>query len=605
MVLSAAVLVVWEYTMVPDQPTGPPNEQKAASASGDQPNDQATADGEARTGDTEGEAATGEETASAAASDQQRQDDQTEDGVDSPADGEQDGEKIGKSADSDGSDDGTETEQATEREPVEAVTHTLKTDQFDVTVTNRRGGRLKSVFLTSTEEYKERGDLVGAIPDGSPHLPFATSFTKGAIRVPQDANFKFVPEASEQRQDGSSYKAVTYRYVDPGGQFQIDKTFEIQPDTPYGVKMKVNVENLREQGTVVDSMAVDIFGYNDPDEETSWMNFRPNGTNGSCYTTNGLNRSSHSGIEEALSYEGVDIKWGAIDTRYFTLTNIPLGDNIESCSLQKVDSNYLRTRIETGDMTIPAGSSKTFEHLMYLGPKHVDVLAEVDNGLSKDVMLSSAVDYGLFSFLARPLRVLLNWIQDYVVNWGLAIIILTILIKLLTWPINMKAYRSMEGMKEIQPKLQEIRDKYEDDRQKMTEKSMELFQENDVSPMGGCLPMLVQMPFLYALYIMIYYSVELYHADFIFWYTNLSAPDPYYILPAVMGAVMFVQQGMMSGATQANPQAKIMTKVMPVMFTLFMVFLPSGLVLYYSINLLIGIGQQLYVRYGSDTETDD
>jgi YidC/Oxa1 family membrane protein insertase len=135
----------------------------------------------------------------------------------------------------------------------------------------------------------------------------------------------------------------------------------------------------------------------------------------------------------------------------------------------------------------------------------------------------------------------------------------------------------------------------------MTEETMKLFQENDVSPMGGCLPMLLQMPILYGLYVMIYSSVELYHADFILWYDNLAAPDPFYVLPILMGVVMFGQQQMMNTAG-SNTQAKIMTKVMPVIFTAFMLFLPSGLVLYYSINLLIGLGQQFYVRSQREAE---
>jgi YidC/Oxa1 family membrane protein insertase len=153
----------------------------------------------------------------------------------------------------------------------------------------------------------------------------------------------------------------------------------------------------------------------------------------------------------------------------------------------------------------------------------------------------------------------------------------------------------MQGMKEIQPELEEIRDKYDDDQQRMTEETMKLFRENDVSPMGGCLPMLLQMPILYGLYVMVYSSVELYEADFILWYTNLAAPDPFFVLPIIMGVVMFVQQGMMTSAG-GNMQTKIMTKVMPFMFTGFMLFLPSGLVLYYSVNLIIGLGQQFYIR---------
>ena len=270
----------------------------------------------------------------------------------------------------------------------------------------------------------------------------------------------------------------------------------------------------------------------------------------------------------------------------------------QSCSLEKVGEGYLRTRLSHDTFSVRPGETHTTQHKLFVGPKDVDILHEVGHHLS------DSVNYGLFAFIARPLRWSLNFLQGYVVNWGLAIILLTIVIKLLTWPINMKAYRNMEDMKKIQPKLEKVREKYEDDRQRMTEETMKLFRENDVSPMGGCLPMLLQMPILYGLYVMIYNSVELYEASFMLWYTNLAAPDPYYVLPILMGVVMFVQQGMMGGAG-ANKQAQIMTKVMPVMFTAFMLFLPSGLVLYYSVNLMIGLGQQFYIRglpFGDDED---
>ena len=175
---------------------------------------------------------------------------------------------------------------------------------------------------------------------------------------------------------------------------------------------------------------------------------------------------------------------------------------------------------------------------------------------------------------------------------------LTLLIKIVTWPFTEKSYANAERMKEIQPKLDELRTKHENDQQRLAEETMKLFQENSFNPLGGCFPMLLQMPILYGLYVMIINSVELYHAEFFLWYTDLSARDPYFVLPIFMGALMFAQQQFMTPQS-TNPQqaqTQAMMKFMPIMFTAFMLFLPSGLVLYYSLNLVLGILQQYLIR---------
>ena len=184
-------------------------------------------------------------------------------------------------------------------------------------------------------------------------------------------------------------------------------------------------------------------------------------------------------------------------------------------------------------------------------------------------------------------------VQGVVGNWGLAIIVLTLIIRLALWPINKKVYSNSEKMKTLQPQLAEIKEKYKNDQQRMSEESMKLMKENGAS-MFGCAPMLLQFPVLLAMYFMILYSAELYQAQFIGFYTDLSAPDPYYVLPVAMGIVMFLQSRMMPTAEGPNmAQMKIMMKVMPIMMSVFMIFLPSGAVLYYFVSSLIGIVQQL------------
>jgi YidC/Oxa1 family membrane protein insertase len=179
-------------------------------------------------------------------------------------------------------------------------------------------------------------------------------------------------------------------------------------------------------------------------------------------------------------------------------------------------------------------------------------------------------------------------------TWGLAIIMLTILVKLLLFPVTQKTFRSMERMKKIQPLLTEVRDKYQNDRTKMTEETMRLYKEHNVNPFG-CLPMFLQFPVYIALYRTIYSSVELYKAEFALWIHDLSQPDPYYILPVLMSVTMFGQQLLMP-TTVDNPQMKWMMRIMPLIFGFFMLVLPSGLVLYIFVSSLLGILQQWYIR---------
>jgi YidC/Oxa1 family membrane protein insertase len=489
-----------------------------------------------------------------------------------------------------GAGSGGQMKPADSKRDVSIDTHVMESERVRVRLTNAGTGRLESIRMVEPSEYSARGDILDEFPDDSSHYPYGIAFAEGSIPLPKDAIFEFVEEESTSEDGGETWQKVTYRYEDPQGRFRVDKTFEWSDEHPYLLEMDVEVHNNLDDSRLSDEMTLDMFGYKNPDEPTRWLNFRPNEIEGVCRMAGEAKRSSISSMDGPLSYDNSKPIWGAIDDRYFMTAAVPKEGSAKSCGIERVGEGYLRTRLQYEAFEVMPGESEHLAHELYLGPKDLDILGEVGHNLS------SSVNYGLFAFIARPLRWALNVIQTNLVsNWGLAIILLTIVIKLLTWPINMKAYRSMQGMKEIQPELEEIRDKYDDDQQRMTEETMKLFRENDVSPMGGCLPMLLQMPILYGLYVMIYSSVELYEADFILWYTNLAAPDPFFVLPIIMGVVMFVQQGMMTSAG-GNMQTKIMTKVMPFMFTGFMLFLPSGLVLYYSVNLIIGLGQQFYIR---------
>ena len=221
---------------------------------------------------------------------------------------------------------------------------------------------------------------------------------------------------------------------------------------------------------------------------------------------------------------------------------------------------------------------------LYIGPQEQDVLKALAPGFEL------AVDYGWLRPLAVPLFWVLNRIHDVVANWGVAIIILTVIIKLLFYPLSAASYRSMAKMKVVAPKLQKLKERYGDDRQKLHEAMMSLYKTEKINPLGGCLPILVQIPVFIALYWVLLLSVELRHAPFALWVQDLSRPDPYYVLPVLMGITMFLQSWM-NPAPPDPVQARLM-KIMPVAFSVFFFFFPAGLVLYWLVNNVLSIAQQ-------------
>jgi len=193
-----------------------------------------------------------------------------------------------------------------------------------------------------------------------------------------------------------------------------------------------------------------------------------------------------------------------------------------------------------------------------------------------------------------PMLIILKYLNEFVNNYGIAIIILTILIKIIFWPLGNKSYKSMKEMQKLQPKMLELRDKYKDDKQKLSQETMALYKAHKVNPMGGCLPMVIQIPVFFGLYKALLYAIELRHAPFIWWIQDLSAKDPYYITPIIMGATMFVQQKMSPPA--GDPMQQKIMLFLPIIFTFLFLNFPSGLVIYWLFNNILSIGQQYYVN---------
>ena len=225
----------------------------------------------------------------------------------------------------------------------------------------------------------------------------------------------------------------------------------------------------------------------------------------------------------------------------------------------------------------------------YVGPKnHKDLEA-----LNPELI--DVIDYGWFTFIAKPMFMLLQYIQSYVGNWGWTIVILTLLIKLVLYPLSYKGMVSMQKLKDLAPKMKEIQIKYQDDKQKQSMHMMELYKKHGANPMGGCLPLILQIPVFFAIYRVLLNAIELKGAAWILWINDLAEMDPFFILPILMGATMFLQQKITPNTMQDETQKKIF-QLLPVIFTFFFLWFPAGLTLYWFINNLFTIGQQYYIN---------
>ena len=238
------------------------------------------------------------------------------------------------------------------------------------------------------------------------------------------------------------------------------------------------------------------------------------------------------------------------------------------------------------DNVISYGESITTKNTLFVGPKLPDQLKEVQENLDL------TVDYGFLFFLGKPMYWLLELGNSIFNNWGLAIIFLTVVLKIATWPLSAKAYVSMGKMRELQPKMQQLQEKHGDNRQAMSQELMQLYQKEGVNPLGGCLPMLLQMPFFLAFYWVLIETVELRHSPFFLWIDDLSAMDPYFILPILNGAGMYLSQKLTPTPPNADPMQAQMMKLFPLMFAVLFAWFPSGLVLYWLVNMVIQIFQQ-------------
>ncbi len=389
-------------------------------------------------------------------------------------------------------------------------------------------------------------------------------------------------------------REISFSWTSPQG-VVVEKKYLFSPET-YMIGLNVTVKNHSNQ-TIKDSLTLSLCR-SGSEKETRYGFEGP-----SALINNKLEQVKTKKIKKKNIYPG-DIKWIAVQDRYFMSALVPDAAVTATMRLYLNDDKILENEYVQPEFVINSGDQHASKFSLFFGPKSIKVLKSLDYDLAK------AVNFGMFDILAKPCVWIMDFIYDHFIpNYGVAIIILTIFTKIILWPLGNKSYKSMADMKKIQPLMAGIKEKYKDDKRKMNEEMMGLYKTYKVNPMGGCLPMVVQIPVFFALYRMLYEAIELRHAPFFWWINDLSAPDrlfrfdfavpfmepPYGIpvLTIIMGASMFFQQKM--SPPMGDPTQAKMMMMMPIVFTFIFINFSSGLVLYWLVNNVLSMAQQYYI----------
>ncbi|MCD6499206.1 MAG: membrane protein insertase YidC, partial [Deltaproteobacteria bacterium] len=465
------------------------------------------------------------------------------------------------------------------------------------------GGVLRHLILKK-KQYRERFkgklrqvDLVRSVR--AENLPLKVSFHHSGFFIPEPQQWQrvrrsgkvWVETKEKPSRDAKGQWQISYRWVDPSGKAEVMKTFRLQPDRSYAFKMDVVVKNLsgdriKERLTV--SMPSMDFGekgrnffrpvslqrdaicrINSEIKVRTFKQIIGESKASGCGGCGGCSSfSCQRTAAKANSFAGT-LSWGGVDEKYFLIAAAPvkLGSSSQ-CRFggQKTARGGLMwTDLNFPEQEIAPGATLSNEFVVFTGPKRVEQL-EVANLSSKDFHLVDSVDFGILSFLGKPMLWLMRLFFHYVGNWGIAIILITILIKLATLHWSTKSMRSMKEMARLKPEMDALKEKCGEDKVRYQQEVANLMKRHKVNPLGGCLPMLLQMPIYIAWYQALMAAVELYRAPLFGWIDDLTAPDRFYVMPVVMGLAMFLQQKMTPAATD-NPQAKMMSYMMPVMFT--------------------------------------
>jgi YidC/Oxa1 family membrane protein insertase len=471
---------------------------------------------------------------------------------------------------------------------------TVETPLYRAKISEQGAGFVSFILKDYRETVAEDSPLKEIIPQNSALGTVLVGYDGKSLPGLDNAVFSTDLNVDTLNVKQGSQK-ITFSWTSNQG-VVVEKTYSFEPDS-YVMGLDVNVKNGSNL-TIQDKLYLVIRGSASTDA-------RAYGFEGpSALINDSLEEVDVDDIADQNTYPG-SLKWVALQDRYFMTSIIPAQAEEASMRLYVKDGNLLEAQYLNPVSDIRPGTQHTYQYALFFGPRSTKILEAAGHDLSK------ALNFGFFDIIAKPCVWLMNQLYGVIPNYGIAIIILTLLIKIVLWPLGSKSYKSMSEMKKIQPLMKEIREKHKDDKKKMNEEVMSLYRTYKINPLGGCLPMVVQLPVFFALYRMLYQAIELRHAPFFLWIDDLSAPDrlfrfpidhipfmepPYGIpvLTLIMGASMLLQQKM--SPPMGDPTQAKMMMFMPVIFTVIFINFSSGLVLYWLVNNLLSIGQQYYIQ---------
>jgi len=455
----------------------------------------------------------------------------------------------------------------------------VETDKYQAVFTTE-GARLVSFKLKNYRATADQASPPVQMYENSSQR-YATLRTTGSegFGLAEDARFE-TPTTGVVEVAGQERQAIRFQHVAANGmqyvktfmvrgdEYIIDTALELQNVGPSALRGSVNLALVQRWD---ESLKADSYSFSGP----------------ATLVKDDIEEVDVDDLKDGSVAYSQGLVWTSFQTKYFLSVVVPGEKTVERIQISR-NGDAIENTLETPYFTLQPGASRQLDYMVYIGPKEPEPLTAAGHQLDK------IVGFGFFDLLAQPLFVVLTFIFGYFKNYGVAIILLTVLIKIIFWPLTHKSYSSMKSMQKLQPEMQKMREKFKNDKERLNKEMMALYKTHSVNPLGGCLPMLVQIPVFFALYQVLLNSIALRHAPFAFWLMDLSAKDPYYITPLLMGASMFVQQKMTP--TTADPmQAKIFM-MMPIVFTFMFLNFPSGLVIYWLVNNLLTILQQYFIH---------
>lgn len=468
---------------------------------------------------------------------------------------------------------------------------TVTTDVLRLEIDLKGGTVVRSELLNYAQTVDDPDQKVVLLQPTGPQMYIAQSGLLSHQEAPNHASTYQAAGTEFQLADGQDELTIPLTWRSDDG-IEVIKTFTLARGA-YDISVRHEVSN-RSGSTWLGSRYDQLQRSVIPDESSGGFN------NPERYSFNGIAFYNPEDKFQKVDFDDVAEEpfkqtstggWLAMVQHYFFAAWIPPGEEQTTYSTQQINTSGLPRYIArdvSPSRQVGPGETTTFESRLYVGPKLQDSLPEVAPGLEH------TVNYGIFTVFSKPLFWLLEKIHEFVGNWGWSIVLLTILIKLAFFKLTEAQFRSTARMRKLQPRIEQLKERYGDDRQRMSQAMMELYKKEKVNPLGGCLPILVQIPIFIALYWVLIESVELRQAPFILWIQNLSARDPYFILPA-LNAVFMIATQRLTPTVGMDPVQRKMMSAMPVVFALLFAFFPAGLVLYWATNAGLSLAQQLYI----------